>query len=63
VPGSSKSVGIRVALPFEQDVNAFVTEDIDIPRCVADADEAIAVLREHRERWLGESGARRGDVP
>ena len=26
MPGSSKSVGIRVALPFEQDVNAFVTE-------------------------------------
>lgn len=132
VPGSSKSVGIRIDLPFEQDVNAFVTqayehrtfftrlhqfvitsdafvvapggigtvlesmmvwqllqvrhledtplvfvgrmwpglvdwarnamlavdpplaspEDFEIPQCVADADEAIAVIRRHRERWL-----------
>ena len=27
-------------------------EDMDIPRCVASGDEAIAVLREHHERWL-----------
>ena len=27
------------------------TEDIDIPRCVATGNEAIAILREHHERW------------
>ena len=132
VPGSSKSVGIRIDLPFEQEVNAFVTEsfehrtfftrlhqfvltsdafvvapggigtvlesmlvwqllqvrhlentplifvgkmwpglvdwartsmlsvdpplaspqDFDVPRCVADADEAIAIIRENRQQWL-----------
>ena len=132
VPGSSKSVGIRIELPFEQDVNAFVTqafehrtfftrlhqfvlssdaflvapggigtvlesmlvwqllqvrhientplifvgrmwpglvewarasmlsvdpplanpEDFEIPQCVADADDAIAIIRKQRERWL-----------
>lgn len=132
VPGDSQSVGIRVDLPFEQEVNAFVTEsfehrtfftrlhqfvltsdafvvapggigtvlesmlvwqllqvrhlentplifvgkmwpglvdwartsmlsvdpplaspqDFDVPRCVADADEAIAIIRENREQWL-----------
>jgi len=26
-------------------------EDMDIPRCVADSDEAIEIIREHRERW------------
>jgi uncharacterized protein (TIGR00730 family) len=132
VPGRSKSVGIRIELPFEQDVNAFVTqafehrtfftrlhqfvlqsdafvvapggigtvlesmlvwqllqvrhlentplvfvgrmwpglvewartemlspdpplaspEDFRIPECVPGADEAIAILRAHRERWL-----------
>ena len=26
-------------------------EDMDIPRCVATGDEAIAILREHHERW------------
>jgi predicted Rossmann-fold nucleotide-binding protein len=129
--GQAESVGIRVDLPFEQDVNAFVTQafehrtfftrlhqfvlasdafivapggigtvletmmiwqllqvkhledtplilvgrmwpgliewmrsamlgtdpplaspaDIQIPRCVADADEAIALLRQHHEAW------------
>ena len=29
-------------------------EDLDIPRCVASADEAIAVLREFHERWTTE---------
>jgi hypothetical protein len=138
VPGSAKSIGIRVALPFEQDVNAFVTqayehrtfftrlhqfvltsdafvvapggigtvlesmmiwqllqvrhledtplifvgkmwpglvewartsmlavdpplasaEDFDIPQCVAGADEAIVVIRGHRERWLAAHGLR-----
>jgi hypothetical protein len=132
VPGRATSVGIRIELPFEQDVNAFVSEafehrtfftrlhqfvitsdafivvpggigtvlesmmvwqllqvrhleptplvfvgrmwpglvewarsamlatdpplasagDFDIPRCVAGADEAIAIIRKHRERWL-----------
>ena len=129
--GRAQSVGIRVELPFEQDVNAFVTEafehrtfftrlhqfvlssdaflvapggigtvletmmiwqllqvghlkdvplilvgkmwpplvewartsmlgsvpplaspkDFEIPRCVADGDEAVALLREHHEAW------------
>jgi len=132
VPGQSQSYGIRVELPFEQDVNAFVTqayehrtfftrlhqfviasdafvvapggigtvleammvwqllqvrhlegaplifvgrmwrglvdwareamlgvepplaslEDFRIPHCVDDADAAVAIVREHRERWL-----------
>jgi uncharacterized protein (TIGR00730 family) len=131
-PESAQSVGIRVDLPFEQDINAFVTEafehrtfftrlhqfvltsdafivapggigtvletlmiwqllqvrhledtplilvgsmwpgliewarssmlafdpplahpeDMTIPRCVAHADEAIAIIREHHGRWL-----------
>ena len=131
-PDRARSIGIRVDLPFEQDVNAFVTqafehrtfftrlhqfviasdafivapggigtvletmmvwqllqvrhlhdtplvlvgkmwpglvewargamlsidpplanpEDMAIPRCVADADEAIAIIRVHREAWL-----------
>jgi hypothetical protein len=142
-PGSAKSVGIRIALPFEQDVNAFVqqafehrtfftrlhqfvltsdafivapggigtvlesmmiwqllqvrhlertplifvgkmwpgllewarssmlavdpplanAEDLEIPQCVAGADEAIAVIREHRARWLAETRAQPGDAP
>lgn len=133
VPNHGQSVGIRVTLPFEQDVNAFVTqayehrtfftrlhqfvltsdafvvvpggigtvletmmiwqllqvhhlehtplilvgkmwpgliewargamlstdpplanvEDMSIPRAVADADEATALIRVHREQWLG----------
>jgi hypothetical protein len=131
VPGASKSVGIRIELPFEQDVNAFVTQafehrtfftrlhqfvltsdvfvvapggigtvletmmvwqllqvghikdtplimvgkmwpglvewargamlgaepplanlgDIDIPRCVANADEALAIIGKHHAQW------------
>jgi hypothetical protein len=31
--------------------------DIDIPRCVDDADQAIAILREHHERWRGKQSA------
>lgn len=27
-------------------------EDVDIPVCVANADEAIAIIRKHREEWL-----------
>ena len=27
-------------------------EDIDIPRCVANAEEAIAIIREHHSQWL-----------
>ena len=26
-------------------------DDINIPRCVADADEAIVLLREHHQSW------------
>jgi len=26
-------------------------EDVDIPVCVANADEAIAIIREHRQQW------------
>ena len=94
---TAQSVGIRVNLPFGQDVNTFVgmafehrtfftrlhqfvlasdafveapggigtvrtsmlstdpplasPEDMSIPRCVASGDEAIAVLREHHDRW------------
>lgn len=139
-PDRSKSFGIRVDLPFEQDVNAFVTQafehrtfftrlhqfvlasdaflvapggigtvleammvwqllqvrhledtplvfvgrmwgglvdwareamlavepplasprDFDIPRCVADADEAIAIIRQHRDRWLARQAQGRG---
>ena len=129
-PERARSVGIRIDLPFEQDVNAFVAEafthrtfftrlhqfvltsdaflvapggigtvlemmmvwqllqvghldaplilvgemwpglvdwsrrsmladsqlasprDMDIPVCVANADEAIAILRDHRQKWL-----------
>jgi uncharacterized protein (TIGR00730 family) len=131
-PGRAQSIGIRVDLPFEQDVNAFVTEafehrtfftrlhqfvltsdafivapggigtvletmmiwqllqvrhledtplilvgkmwpgliewarramlsfdpplanpeDLTIPRCAANADEAIAMIREHHGKWL-----------
>jgi predicted Rossmann-fold nucleotide-binding protein len=114
-PERAQSVGIRVDLPFEQEVNAFVTqafehrtfftrlhqfvlasdafmvapggigtvletmmiwqllqvrhlqdtplilaidpplanvEDLAIPRCVANADEAIALIRDHHQRWL-----------
>jgi hypothetical protein len=28
--------------------------DIDIPRCVDDADQAVAIVREHHARWRGE---------
>jgi uncharacterized protein (TIGR00730 family) len=32
-------------------------DDMSIPRCVASGDEAIAVIREHHERWLrGQAG-------
>jgi hypothetical protein len=27
-------------------------EDMAIPRCVANADQAIALIREHHQRWL-----------
>jgi uncharacterized protein (TIGR00730 family) len=134
--GGSESVGIRVALPFEQDVNAFVTqafehrtfftrlhqfvltsdafivapggigtvletlmiwqllqvnhlretplllvgrmwpglvswarmamlsydppmanaEDFDIPTCVADGDEAVAIIRDNLAKWRAKSG-------
>lgn len=137
-PGSVKSVGIRIELPFEQDVNAFVSqafehrtfftrlhqfvissdafvvapggigtvlesmmvwqllqvrhlertplifvgamwpglvewarasmlavdpplanpEDLAIPLCVPGADQAIALIRTHRERWIADATGR-----
>jgi predicted Rossmann-fold nucleotide-binding protein len=33
-------------------------EDMSIPRCVDDADGAVAVIREHHTRWLAARGAR-----
>ncbi len=49
-----RSVGIRIHLPFEQDVTPFVAAaDIEIPRCVDTAPEAIALLRRHRGDWVG----------
>jgi predicted Rossmann-fold nucleotide-binding protein len=30
-------------------------EDLRIPRCVNTADEAIALIREHHEKWLKEN--------
>jgi uncharacterized protein (TIGR00730 family) len=142
VAGSAKSVGIRVDLPFEQNVNAFVTQafehrtfftrlhqfvltsdafivapggigtvletlmiwqllqvnhlqdtplllvgrmwpglvswarmamlsydppmanpvDLDIPKCVADADEAVAIIRENLKDWRIKSGAATGST-
>jgi predicted Rossmann-fold nucleotide-binding protein len=32
-------------------------DDMNIPRCVSSGDEAIAILREHRHRWLRTRGA------
>ena len=32
-------------------------EDVDIPICVANADEAIAIIREHRAKWAQRDGA------
>jgi uncharacterized protein (TIGR00730 family) len=32
--------------------------DFDIPRCVDDADAAIAIVREHHSRWQAANGAR-----
>ena len=35
-------------------------DDLEIPRCVANAEEAIAILREHHRRWKqGQSRSRR----
>jgi predicted Rossmann-fold nucleotide-binding protein len=32
-------------------------EDVDIPVCVADADEAIAIIREHHAQWVIRNGS------
>jgi hypothetical protein len=32
-------------------------EDVDIPKCVANADEAIAIIRDHRAKWAQHNGA------
>jgi hypothetical protein len=34
-------------------------EDMAIPRCVTDADEAIALIREHHGKWLSAQAALR----
>jgi hypothetical protein len=31
-------------------------EDVDIPVCVANADEAIAIIRKHRDEWAKHNG-------
>jgi hypothetical protein len=31
-------------------------EDFDIPRCVADGDEAVAIIRDNLAKWRGEPG-------
>jgi hypothetical protein len=33
---------------------------MDIPRCVASGDEAIALLRAHHDRWLRSRDGRAG---
>ncbi len=35
-------------------------EDVDIPVCVANADEAIAIIREHRKHWLVKNASAAG---
>jgi predicted Rossmann-fold nucleotide-binding protein len=35
-------------------------EDLAIPRCVADAEEAVALLREYHAAWLTRQSAQRG---
>jgi uncharacterized protein (TIGR00730 family) len=37
---------------LRQDVSLASPEDLAIPRCVATADEAISLLRDHHFRWL-----------
>jgi hypothetical protein len=36
--------------------------DFDIPQCVAGADEAMALIRTHRDRWLATAAARTGEA-
>jgi len=31
-------------------------KDVDIPICVRNANEAIAIIRDHRERWAAVNG-------
>jgi uncharacterized protein (TIGR00725 family) len=35
-------------------------EDFNIPQCVANGDDAIAIIREHHARWLGKAQATAG---
>jgi uncharacterized protein (TIGR00730 family) len=35
-------------------------EDVDIPVCVANADEAISIIRKHREEWMVKNAAAAG---
>jgi uncharacterized protein (TIGR00730 family) len=39
---------------LKPELNLASPEDLDIPRCVKTADEAIALLREHHAKWLRE---------
>src|SRR6516162_7208781 len=40
---------------LKPEVNLANPEDLDIPRCVKTADEAIALLRDHHAQWLKEN--------
>lgn len=40
---------------LKPEVNLANPEDLNIPRCVKTADEAIALLREHHTKWLKEN--------
>jgi hypothetical protein len=37
--------------PLSTDPPLANAEDMDIPHCVAGADEAIAIIRRHHEEW------------
>lgn len=37
-------------------------EDMDIPQCVANGDEAIALIRQHHAKWIVEHGTKRKSV-
>ena len=52
--GAPGSVGIRVELPFEQNVNPFVEQAFDHEtffKCLDTADEASAVVRDFHREW------------
>jgi hypothetical protein len=51
---AGRSVGVRVELPFEQEVNPFVA----IPQCIGSVEETVAILRASREEWLRQQAMR-----